>query len=103
LENKCITLNVISRIWLWSNCRRILRPYESAQKKNGGQGNSSLVQQTIVDWCLPHPFQCTEITNLHINGDKQCNLKAYRNVNFFDKGRAYRKYIYNKQSDWSIE
>jgi len=66
---------------------------------------SSLAQQNIVDWCLPHPFQCAVMQSPKLSictsdGHKQVNLKVRRNVNFFNKQeRAQRKYTTSKVID----
>ena len=89
-----------------SGCEAVVEGVYSVakvHKMSGGQGNESLMQRAIVDWCLSHPVACPgtmkSITRLYLDGDQTLGLKRHRSTRFFDSRARATKYETSKVVD----
>ena len=97
----CISLDVALA---GSGCEAVVEGFYSvvaAHKKNGGQGNTVLIERAVVDWCIPDPITCPEtmkkIAQLYTEGDKKIGIARHRSAELFDEHSRARE----KQSQQS--
>ena len=100
----CISLDVALA---GSGCEAVVEGFYgvvAAHKKNGGQGNTVLIERGVVDWCIPDPITCPEtmkkIAQLYTEGDKKIGIARHRSAELFDeRGRAREKHKVSKVVD----
>ena len=103
-QEECLSLDIA----LGANgCEAVVEGVYSvakAHKQSDGQSNETLMQRTIIDWCLPHPITIPNtmrgIPKLYIEGNESMGLKRHRSVRLFDpRERTVGKYKTSKVVD----